>query len=192
MKRPSTSEAANFGSEKAFHFAFPQLSLALFALALICLSMLTSHGTANPLDCSDFSSSCHWHNAVSPPSALLWYRSSLTVDTDQLQMMTGTNVPPNDTYAITASSVQDVSQNGSTLMATLISDTIPCQSNNATLQFNYWTTPFVRLWMCCNVQGQTLNRSRDCQGTPTAQGPGPAQFTIQGMDRPFQVGSLTL
>uniref|UniRef100_A0A914HD63 Ig-like domain-containing protein n=1 Tax=Globodera rostochiensis TaxID=31243 RepID=A0A914HD63_GLORO len=139
------------------------------------------------LDCSDFGMACHWHNAVSPPSPLLWYRSSLPIDGDQLQLMTGTNVTPNGTYAITASSVQDVSQNGTALVATLISDTVPCQINNGTLSLNYWTTSFVRIWMCCNVQGQTLNRSRDCQMAPTSQGPGPAMFTIQGITEPFQI-----
>uniref|UniRef100_A0A183BZ30 C2H2-type domain-containing protein n=1 Tax=Globodera pallida TaxID=36090 RepID=A0A183BZ30_GLOPA len=166
--------------------AFLSLLLRVVAVAFFYRLKYAS-AAVDSLDCSDFGMACHWHNAVSPPSPLLWYRSSLPIDGDQLQLMTGTNVTPNGTYAITASSVQDVSQNGTALVATLISDTVPCQINNATLSLNYWTTSFVRIWMCCNVQGQTLNRSRDCQMAPTSQGPGPAMFTIQGITEPFQI-----
>lgn len=139
------------------------------------------------LDCAEFDVSCPWLNANTASASnatLVWYRSSTVINADQLQMTTGTSQLPNKSYAIASTIVVDTANASQTAM--LVSALVPCQIGNGSLQFNYWTSPFVLLNVCARTEGITLNRSSDCQRAPFSQGPGPATFQFSPIKNPFR------
>uniref|UniRef100_A0A915DFJ2 Ig-like domain-containing protein n=1 Tax=Ditylenchus dipsaci TaxID=166011 RepID=A0A915DFJ2_9BILA len=115
------------------------------------------------LVCTEFDDQSHWHNNANPKAALTWYRSSVAIDPTQLQLATGTNIPPNGTYAIAATDAVDATVN-STMTANLVSDAVPCQVGDAVLSFKFWTSPFVLLTVCTKgITRPTAEKPEFCQ-----------------------------
>nr|CAD2192931.1 unnamed protein product [Meloidogyne enterolobii] len=161
----------------------------MFLFKIIILILLIQRKISQKLDCTEFDANCQWLNgafsqANNSTIALTWYRSVTPIDPNQLQMITGTNNPPNGSYAIV--STMNVDNQNTSQKALLISAKVTCQLGNGTISFNYWTSPFVILNLCTKKEELALNRTSDCQQAPFSQGPGPAVFQIPPVNRTFR------
>ncbi|CAK5049092.1 unnamed protein product [Meloidogyne enterolobii] len=112
----------------------------MFLFKIIILILLIQRKFSQKLDCTEFDANCQWLNGAFSQSnnstiALTWYRSVTPIDPNQLQMITGTNSPPNGSYAIV--STMNVDNQNTTQKALLISAKVTCQLGNGTISFKF-------------------------------------------------------
>ncbi|EFO26569.1 hypothetical protein LOAG_01911 [Loa loa] len=142
-------------------------------------------GTSD-LFCYDFDSSCRWHNIDSllMNDDLNWFRGNGFLDSNRLQVSTGTYVTPDGTYGIVATDRIKTPNS----KAILISDVITCQLGPGELRFMYWISPEVRLTVCIKRTNRPFSNVDFCTSPIRGGSPGPAQISIVDPgNAPFQI-----
>uniref|UniRef100_A0AC35FHG1 MAM domain-containing protein n=1 Tax=Panagrolaimus sp. PS1159 TaxID=55785 RepID=A0AC35FHG1_9BILA len=126
------------------------------------------------LTCTEFDSSCQWHNLKDSSVSLKWFQSSAYLDPNFFKIATGASAVPTGNYAVAASD-DPTNLNAS---ATLMSDVVKCPMGTNGFSFMYWLSPKVKLTICLKSITRVYPNYDFCNDLNTTMSPGPLKVII--------------